>query len=91
MIYNILIIFAIFALVVLFVYTPAIVQYFVWKKSEREFQEQLALLDNSDFYDNCRIVVTKPIGTCAEPSSDLRFADVHKNQQFAMNSIMQLI
>lgn len=86
-----LIIIAILALIALFIYVPAIVQYFVWKKSEKEFQEQLAILDNSDFYDHCRIVVTKPIGIGAEPLSDLRFADVHKNQQFAINSIIKLI
>lgn len=88
---DFLIIITIFALIVLCIYAPAIVQYFIWKKSEKEFQEQLAMLDNSGFYNNCRIVVTKPIGIGTEPSSNLRFADVHKNQQFAMNSIMKLI
>lgn len=85
------IVLAVFLSFALLIYLPVIVQYFIWKKSEKEFQEQLELLNNSNFYDNCRIVITEPIGIGIEPSSDVRFAYIHKNQQFAVNSIMQLI
>ena len=86
-----LIVMACLSLLTLLIYTPAIIQWFKWKKAEREFHKQLALLESSGLYDECRIVETRPLGTGPVPAGTLRFADVHHNQEFAVATVLQLI
>ena len=86
-----LIVVAVFAIITLVIYSPAIVQYFLWKKSEKKFQIELHALENSGLYDQCRIVITEPLGVGTEPVGKISFADAHKNQEFAMNSIMKMM
>lgn len=79
------------AMITLLIYTPVIIQWCKWKKAEREFREQLALLESCGIYDECRIIETRQLGTGPIPTGTLRFADVHHNQQFAVESTLKLI
>ena len=86
-----LIVMACLSLLTLLIYTPAIIQWLKWKCAEREFHKQLALLESSSLYDECRMVETRPLGTGPVPAGTLRFADVHQNQEFAVATVLKLI
>lgn len=88
---DFLIVMACLSTTTLLIYTPVIIQWCKWKLSEHKFRRQLVLLESSGLYDECRIVETRPLGTGPVPAGTLRFADVHHNQQFAVDTILKLI
>lgn len=79
----------IFALIALVIYSPAIFQYFAWKRTTREFERELSELDT--LYNSSRIVITEPLGEGTSQNSDVKFAAAHQNQSFAMNTIMEVL
>ena len=88
---SFLIILGFMALITVLIYSPAIIQYFRWKQSEKKFKKKLQLLEGSELYNQCRIIFTKPLGIGTDPNGEVSFADAMKNQEFAMNSILGLI
>jgi len=78
-----------FFLLVLIIYLPAICQHFAWKRTSKSFEQQLSELGT--LYDDSRIVITERRGEGTSQNSDVKFADAHKNQDFAMNTIMKLL
>lgn len=73
------------------IYSPAIYHYICYIFSKKKFQQELQTLENGELYDQCRMVITEPIGLGTEPAGQISFAEAHKNQEFAMNSIMKIM
>ena len=73
------------------IYLPAIYHYICYLVSKKKFQQELQTLENSELYDQCRVVITDPIGVGTVPAGKISFAEAHKNQEFAMNSIMKIM
>jgi len=83
------IVLAVFSLIVLAIYLPAFYRHFAWKQSEKEFEYELSQL--GFLYDSSRIVITDRLGEGTSQNSDVKFAEAHKNQSFAMNTVMELL
>lgn len=83
------IVLAVFALIVLVIYLPALYRHFVWKRTEKDFEHELSQLGS--LYDSSRIVITERLGEGTSQNSDVKFAEAHQNQSFAMNTIMELL
>ena len=86
-----LIVMAFISIMILLIYTPAIYHYVLFLYYDKKFHRELQALDDSGFFDKCRLVITEPLGIGTEPDSKISFADAHKNQDFAMNTIMSLV
>lgn len=87
LIYVLILILFIFAFIIF--YCPVLYQHFVFKRTENNFIQELNLLN--DFYKNKLIVVTEKLGEGPSQNSDVKFAQAHKNQIFAINSILDLL
>ena len=86
-----LVVMALITIIVFLIYTPVIYHYIRYLIYKKKFQKELQILENSDLYDRCRIVITEPMGIGSEPVGKISFADAIKNQEFAVNSVMALI
>lgn len=79
----VLCLFAVFAMIV---FGPVL---FHWRKeisAKRRLWERMGRLD--DFYKSKLQIVERPLGVGPDPNSDIEFCDAHKNQKFAVTSIM---
>ena len=86
-----LIVMAFISIVILLIYSPAIYHYVLFLYYDKKFHQELQALEDGGFFDKCRLVVTKPLELGPEPAGTISFADAHKNQDFAMNTIMGLV
>ena len=86
-----LIVMAFIAIVMLLNYTPFFYHYMCFLYYDKKFHRELQALEDTEFFDKCRLVVTEPLGVGTEPSGKISFADAIKNQEFAMKSTMKLI
>ena len=59
------------------------------KKAEKEFSQELGKLNK--LYEQSRIIVNRKLGEGEEPVSGLDFAKAHCNQEFAVNSVLDLV
>lgn len=84
-----IVILTIFGILTLVIYLTVIIQYFVAKHAEKEFYKQLTALD--ELFAESLIVETKPLGLGGFDETCIPFSQAHKNQTFAINSIMSLL
>ena len=78
-----------FAVLTLIIYFPVICAYIAVKRSEKKFLQLLPGLD--ELFAECLIVETKPLGLGPVDETCIPFSEAHKNQTFAINSIMHLL
>lgn len=78
-----------FIVVFIILYCPVLRQHFVFKRAENNFIQELNLLN--DFYKNKLIIITEKLGEGPSQNSDIKFVEAHKNQIFAINSILDLL
>lgn len=71
------------------IYLPAIYSKFKLAEAKRTFEEQKALLP--DLYSSCVIIITFMLGTGGSQNSAPQFKSAHKNQDFAVRSIMDIM
>ena len=82
---------AFISIMILLIYSPAIYHYVLFLYYDKKFHQELQALEDSGFFDKCRLVVTKPLGLGPEPAGTISFADVMKNQEFAIKSTIALM
>lgn len=80
---------AIICAISLVVFTPVICQYIFLRRTERQLLKQISELNI--FYEDKVQIVLRPLGLGPSQNSDVKFSDAHKNQKFAVNSILYLI
>lgn len=78
-----------FAILTLIIYAPVICAHIAAKRAEKKFLELLPELD--ELFAECLIVETKPLGIGPVNETCISFSEAHKNQAFAVNSIMRLL
>lgn len=76
-------------LIIVSVYLPAFYRYLIWKRTQKKFEHELSELGS--LYDSSRIVITKHLGSGTSRILCVTFAQAHENQNFAMNTIMELL
>lgn len=84
-----IILLAIIVLMIVISYLPALWQHFALKRTKKNFECELSELDA--LYISSRIVITERLGEGTSQNSDVRFAEAHQNQSFAMNTIMDVL
>jgi len=84
-----IIILAVFALLILLVYSPAIYHYCAYRRLEAMYEHQLASWRHGN--NNKLIVVTRRLGEGTSKNSDIRFSEAHKHIQFAIGSISETV
>lgn len=77
------------AFLVIINYLPVIHQALVAQKAKKCLDQQLSLLNGQ--YEYQSIVETRQLGLGVSQNSDVKFSKAHKNQNIAVNSIMDLI
>lgn len=77
------------AIVSLIIYFPVICAYIATKQAEKEFLKLLPGVDK--LFAESLIVETKPLGLGPVSETCIPFSEAHKNQEFAINSIMGLL
>ncbi|MGN9126524.1 hypothetical protein ACTM97_08985 [Oliverpabstia intestinalis] len=87
LVFGIILIF--FIIMFLMIYSPVIYQNAVLKRAENTFIQELNRLN--DFYEDNLIVVTRRLGEGESQNSDVKFVHAHNNQNFAVNSVLDLI
>ena len=84
-----IIIFVTFTILILIIYAPVICAHIAVKRAEKKFLELLPGLD--ELFAECLIVETKPLGIGPDDETCIPFSEAHKNQTFAINSVMRLL
>lgn len=79
----------VFGFVFFITYYPVIKQDFIVKKAEKEFSQELKNLDK--LYECSRMIVNRKLGEGEEPVFGPSFANVQCNQEFAVNSVLDLV
>ena len=85
---------AFFAIMFAIIYAPVGWAYIRYYYYEWKFNEELRKLDEEQYWDKCRIVVTDPLGKGSIEEfekSDISFEQVLKNKDLALNAIMELL
>lgn len=75
--------------VFLAIYSPVIIENQRVKKTEKEFLQELGKLN--ELYEQSRMIVNRKLGEGEEPVLGPSFANVQCNQEFAVNSVLDLI
>lgn len=86
---SFIIILGIFAVLTMIIYFPVICAYIAAKRAEKKFLKLLPRLD--ELFAESLIIETKPLGLGHVNENCISFAQAHKNQTFAVNSIMHLL
>lgn len=86
---SFIIILGIFAVLTMIIYFPVICAYIAAKRAEKKFLKLLPRLD--ELFAESLIVEAKPLGIGPVNETCISFAQAHKNQAFAVNSIMHLL
>jgi len=82
-----------FTLILACIYAPAGWAYIRYLVANRKFEKDLYKLDEQ-FWNECRIVITNRLGEGSIQEfekSKITFETAHKNQDFAVKSIMKLL
>ena len=79
----------IFGFVFLVIYSPVIIENQRVKKAETGFLQELGKLN--ELYEQSRMIVNRKLGEGEEPVCGPSFVNVHCNQGFAVNSVLDLI
>lgn len=82
---------AFFLIIGFIIYLPAIYYHVMASISKKRFQRELKAIEDSGLFEECRVIITRPLGTGTEPAGEISFADAMRNQEFAMKSIMNLV
>lgn len=78
-----------FLLIFLVMYFPVLQQYRISKHATQTFQTEVNLLE--ELYKKNVIIISKRLGEGPSQNSSLYFREVHENQAFAINSILDMI
>lgn len=87
--YIFLLILCLFLLFVLILFLPVIYQQFKVINAEHQLSEQIKGLDK--FYRDKLQIVERQLGLGPSQNSDIVFCDAHKNQEFAIATILNLM
>lgn len=79
------------ALFVFINYLPAIYWGIRASISEKRLKKELKAIEEEGLFEECRIVITKPLGIGEEPVGKITFENAMQNQSFAVSSIMDLM
>lgn len=86
---GIIVVALIFGSILIVVYWPVIRSRYKLRKTKHIFEEQKILL--SDLYADCLVLEESELGQGGSQNSGPRFKDVHKNQDFAINSVLYIL
>lgn len=79
----------IFALIAFVVYFPLLYKIIRLKGIKKNLYSEIKMLD--DLYKKYIIIITHRLGEGVSQNSDTKFVDAHKNQEFAVNSILSIL